>query len=154
MPGNVTTDLWRCPECGARFTTRNQPHSCGRFELDDLFRRSQPQVRELYEAFARAVRACGPVTVIPQKTRIAFQVRMRFAALMPRRSWLMGHLVLAERHPASCFERVDSYSPRAHAHVFRLRSPRDLTAELRRWITAAYDVGRQQHLKRPPPRRR
>ena len=43
----------------------------------------------------------GPVTVLPEKTRIAFQTRMSFAQITPRMKWLDGHVVLAHRleHP-------------------------------------------------------
>ena len=80
--------LWRCPRCGERFTTRNQWHACGSFDIEALFVRSQPIVRRLYDRFLKLVRESGPVTVIPQKTRIALQVRMRFAALMPQKDVL------------------------------------------------------------------
>jgi hypothetical protein len=147
-------DLWTCRRCGARFTTRNQRHSCGRFSLDALFARSQPQVRALYERFARLVAACGPVVVIPQKTRVAFQVRMRFAAVTPQGGALRGHLVLAERRPSACFQRIDSLGPRSHVHVFRIESPAAFTAEFARLVRAAYAVGRQEHLRRPGGRPR
>ena len=29
--------LWRCPECGHTFVTRNLWHSCGRYTLDPHF---------------------------------------------------------------------------------------------------------------------
>jgi hypothetical protein len=48
-------------------------HSCGKFSLDDLFARSQPHVRRIFDKFAKMVRACGPVHMIPQKTRVVFQ---------------------------------------------------------------------------------
>lgn len=68
---NSRPALWRCPKCGERFTTRNQWYACGSFDLDTLFARSQPVVRRLYERFLEIVHESGPVTVIPQKTRIA-----------------------------------------------------------------------------------
>jgi hypothetical protein len=142
----VRPELWRCPRCGERFTTRNSWHSCGSFDLEARFARSQPIVRELFDRFLEAARACGPVTVIPQKTRIALQVRMRFAALMPRKDTLRGHLVLPRRVASGRFERIDSLSPRNHVHVFRLRAPDDLDASFRRLIAEAYRVGRQEHL--------
>jgi hypothetical protein len=138
--------LWACPSCGARFTTRNSPHSCGTYDLDALFARSRPFVRRLYDRFLAIVRESGPVTVIPQKTRIALQVRMRFAALMPRKEDLKGHLVLARRHPSDRFERIDTYSPCSHVHVFRLRSADELDTGFRALIGEAYRVGRQEHL--------
>jgi hypothetical protein len=141
------TPLWPCPRCGERFTTRNQWHACGSFDLERLFAGTQPEVRRLYERFLEAVEKHGPVTVIPQKTRIALQVRMRFAALMPQKSALKGHLVLASRRSSPRFEKVETYSPRNHVHVFRLRSVTDLDSDFRQLIGEAYSVGRQDHLR-------
>jgi Domain of unknown function (DUF5655) len=146
--GNGVTPLWRCPKCDARFTTRNQQHSCGQFHLAELFAHSTPRVRRLYAGFVRLVRSQGRVIVIPQKTRVAFQVRMRFAAVTPLRSCLRGHLVLGARHEGPCFLRVESLSPRNLVHHFRLESEEQLTPELARWVREAYKVGRQEHLRR------
>jgi hypothetical protein len=142
--------LWLCPLCGEQFTTRNQRHSCGSFNLDDLFAGTDLKVRRLYEKFREIVEDCGPVRVIPQKSRIAFQVRMRFAALMPQKNSLRGHLVLAERHDSPLFEKVETYSPRNHVHVFRLDSEKQLGKDFRRWVRQSYRVGCQEHLDRKP----
>ena len=104
-------------------------------------------MRRLYDRFLEIVGESGPVTVIPQKTRIALQVRMRFAALMPQREALKGHLVLARRCPSERFEKIETYSPRNHLHVFRLRSEDDLDGHFRRFVGEAYKVGRQEHLE-------
>ena len=45
--------LWKCPKCGAKFKT--------------------------FQKFKRMEESCGPATMIPQKTRVVFMVRMRFA---------------------------------------------------------------------------
>jgi hypothetical protein len=134
--------LWRCPKCGQRFTTRNQWHACGSFELEALFTRSEPTVRRLYDRFLGIVRRCGPVTVIPQKSRIALQARIRFAALTPQKSALKGHLVLPQRRPSNRFTKIETYSPRSHAHVFRVRSAEELDKEFRDLIREAYLAGR------------
>ena len=82
----------------------------GSFRIDALFSRSEPQVRVLYDRFVALVKAVGPVRVIPQKSRIAFQVRMRFAAVTPQKTALKGHLVLAEEvvgfHPPGLYVEV------------------------------------------------
>jgi hypothetical protein len=157
MTASPEKALWRCPACGERFTTRNQRHSCGRFDLDELFAGKAPHVRALYRKFVETVECCGPVTVIPQKSRVAFQVRMRFAALTPRKNCLRGHLVLAERRESPCFVRVESLSPRSHLHLFRLEAERDFTREFQKRVKEAYRVGEQRHLVRrakgsSPPR--
>jgi hypothetical protein len=129
QPVNQKKALWKCPMCGEQFTTRNQWHACGTFDLDALFAGSEPIVRRLFERFLKVAKSSGPVKVIPQKTRIALQVRMRFAALMPQKAALKGHLVLARRSPSARFEKVGTYSPRNHVHVFRLKSEAEFDAE-------------------------
>jgi uncharacterized protein DUF5655 len=141
--------LWRCAACGRGFANRNQSHACGpRYTLAHHFRGKRSAVRGIYRAFVAAVRANGPVRVLPEKTRIAFQVRMSFAQVTPRREWLDGHLVLARRVPHPRFRLVQTFSPRNHLHAFRLSSPTDVDAEFRGWLAEAYRVGRQEHLQR------
>jgi hypothetical protein len=106
-------------------------------------------VREIFRAVRRAVRECGPVKVLPEKTRIAFQVRMSFAQVTPRKRWLDGHVVLARRLAHARFRRIDTISPRNHVHHFRLASPSEVDAEFRAWLREAYAVGAQEHLGRP-----
>src|SRR5580692_8618483 len=86
--------LWKCATCGRRFANKNQSHFCSNVSLESHFKGKPPETRRLFEAFLKAVRVHGPVKVLPEKTRIALQVRMSFAALMPRRGYLRGHLVL------------------------------------------------------------
>ncbi len=97
--------------------------------------------------FVAQARQCGPVTILPGKTRIAFQVRMSFAALRVQRTRIVGHLVLAHRHERPCFVRIDSLSRHNHVHHFCLEKPEDLAEELCGFIKEAYQVGEQKHLK-------
>ena len=144
--------LWRCAKCRRVFANRNQSHACGRYTLAHHFRGKPPAVRALFRQVAAAIRAIGPVRVLPEKTRIAFQVRMSFAQVTPRREWLDGHVVLARRLAHPRFRQVQTISPRNHVHVFRLSSPGDLDADFRAWLAEAYQVGEQRHLTRHQPR--
>ena len=91
-------------------------------------------------------RECGEVTVLPEKTRIALAARMSFAAVVLRRRWLDGHVVLARRREDGRFRKIESFSPRNHVHQFRLWSPGEVDETVRSWLEEAYDVGRQRHL--------
>ena len=148
-----TAPLWRCPECGRRFANRRQVHSCGRYTLASHFRGKPAAIRRLYEAMRDAVRRCGPVIVLPEKTRIAFQVRMSFAQVTPRSAWLDGHVVLARRLEHPRFRRIDTISKQNHVHHFRLFTVADVDAVVAEWLREAYAVGQQRHLgdgrKRP-----
>ncbi len=140
--------LWRCTKCGRRFANKNQTHFCSDVQLESHFEGKPPETRRLYEAFLGAVRSHGPVVVLPEKTRIAFQVRMSFAALMPRRGYLRGHLVLAQRRESPCFCKIETISTRNHVHAFELRDAVQLQGDLGEYVGEAYRVGCQEHLRR------
>src|SRR3954464_10178766 len=118
--------LWRCKKCRRYFANRNQSHACGRHDLAHHFKGKRPEIRALFKKVVAAVRAVGPVRVLPEKTRVAFQVRMSFAQITPRTNWLDGHVVLARRLEHPRFRSIQTISPRNHVHTFRLNSAKDI----------------------------
>ncbi|MCI0687665.1 MAG: DUF5655 domain-containing protein [Sporichthyaceae bacterium] len=145
MPG--AGPLWRCPRCGRTFASRDQTHTCAVLgELDRHFTRSEPVVREIFDRIVAAVERLGPVEVLAEKTRIALHVRMSFAAFVPRRRWLDGHVVLAERLDSPRFTRIETYSARNILHAFRLSRSDEVDAEVLDWLARSYQVGQQRHL--------
>jgi len=134
--------MWTCPRCGRTFANTNQTHTCAPLgSLDDHFARSEPHVRAIFDALRAAVE---PVDVLPERSRIAFHIRMSFAAFVPRREWLDGHLVLARTASHAAFTKVEVYSPRNVLHAFRLHEPPDdAFLEL---LGEARAVGEQRHL--------
>ncbi len=143
--------MWRCPECGRSFANPNQTHTCAALKtLESHFVDRDPRVRATYDAIVEALKSIGPVTVLPEKTRIALQVRMSFAALIPRKRWLDGHLVLARRIGSPRFRRIETFSPRNILHGFRLESPDEVDPEFISWLEEAYRVGEQRHLQTRP----
>ena len=138
--------LWRCGACGRAFANPNQSHACGTTRLEAHFEGRSPRVRTIFDDFRAMLESFGPVTVLPEKTRIAFQVRMSFAQLTVRRDWVLGHFVLARRAESPLFTKVESFSPRNHLHAFRLDAPGEVEA-LRDFAREAYAVGCQEHLR-------
>ena len=139
--------LWVCPRCTRAFANRNQTHTCRPLrDLDEHFSGTELPVRQAFDAVLAEVRRHGPVTVLPQSTRIALQVRMSFAAFVARRHRLDGHVVLARRLHHPRFVRVEEYSPHNVLHAFRLLGPQDVDADVRSWLAEAYLVGCQEHL--------
>ena len=146
MAERVERLLWHCPACGRGFANSNQQHACGRYSLDRHFEGREPKVRAIYDTFLAMLERFGPVTVLPEKTRIAFQTRMSFAQLTVRRHWVLGHLVLARRVGDPLFTRVETFSPRNHLHAFRLDDPAEVE-RLADYAREACAVGRQEHLR-------
>jgi hypothetical protein len=141
------TPLWRCPACGRCFANLHQSHTCGLHDLDHHFARKPPAVRALFDRLLAEAERLGPVIVLPEKTRIAFQVRMSFLAVMPRRDGLRGHFVLAHRLESPRWLKIETISPRNHVHVFSLTGPEQIDAEFRERLAEAYAVGAQEHLE-------
>lgn len=140
--------MWRCPQCGRRFANRNQSHSCGsRRALASHFKGKSADVRTIFAELVRIARKNGPVTVLAEKTRIAFHARMSFAAFVIRKNWIDGHVVLARRLENARFRRIETYSPRNHLHAFRLETIPEVDSDVAAWLAEAYQVGQQHHLR-------
>ena len=138
--------LWICPACGRTFANVNQTHTCATLgDVEDHFARSDPVVRATFDQVLAVLADVGPLAVLPEKSRIALHVRMSFAAFMPRRHWLDGHLVLARHATHPAFRKIEMYSPRNVLHTLRLIHP-DEVAGLSALLSEAYRVGAQQHL--------
>ena len=109
--------LWTCPDCGRAFARRNQTHTCRPLvALETHFAGRPARVREIFDRVVAIASRSGPVTVLPEQTRIALATRMSFCALMPRQAWLDGHVVLARRLEAPRFRRIETFGPRNHLH--------------------------------------
>jgi hypothetical protein len=147
MSKRIEQPLWQCPKCERWFANRNQSHFCGRYDLETHFNGKPAEIRAIFEAVLKTIQGFGPVIVNPEKTRIAFQVRMSFAQLTPRSQWVDGHVVLARKVNHARFRRVDTISPRNQVHHFRLHAASDVDEEVKSWLAEAYMVGEQRHLQ-------
>jgi uncharacterized protein DUF5655 len=146
--------MWRCPSCGQTFVTRNMPHSCDVRDLDEHFAGVDPALRELFDALVSVVRRNGPVTVNATRSRIALQVKMRFAGIdRPRRDHLIANFVLTRPVCSERLSRVDHVPPYYYVHRLPIRRAEDIDDELAGWLAEAYEVGARRHVTDPGWRR-
>jgi hypothetical protein len=140
--------MWTCPRCGRSFANRNQSHACAPLDagLERHLEGKDPEVVAIFRRLVELAERNGPVTVLPEKTRIAFQVRMSFAAFELRRRWVDGHVVLARRLEHPRFRRVETFSPHYHLHQFRLQHLDEVDEAVAAFLAEAYRVGEQRHL--------
>ena len=132
--------MWTCPDCGRAFANRNQTHTCAPLRsLDDHLEGKPPEIASIVHRAIAAAQECGEVTVLPERTRIALAARMSFAALMPRRRWVDGHVVLGRRLEDPRFTPIETFSPGNHLHAFRLSSPEEVDVGFREWMREAYE---------------
>ena len=141
---------WTCPRCGHGFVTANTWHSCTNLTLDEVFARSTPNVRACFDRWAAMAGSCGPLTVIPQKTRIVFMDRVRFAGARVLSDRLRVTFSLTRAVDRAPF-RITRYGPRWVAHTFDVRDPGELDdPDLKALVCEGYrDLG--QGARRPRP---
>lgn len=145
--GATLRPLWQCPKCGHRFVTAHMWHSCRVVDLDEHFRGKRASIRALFDAWREYVEQFGEFTVLPQKTRICFQTRVRFAGAIIRRDWVQCTFWLKRRHkkPPAMFEPVEFIPPRYFVYRFRLTEVRQLrTRGLRGLMRESYELGWQR----------
>jgi hypothetical protein len=146
--------LWTCPSCKRKFVTRNLWHSCVRRSESDFLKGKSPHAVALYRKFKALVKSCGPILVVPVKTRIAFMVRVRFCGVWRMDvNGIVASFWITRRLRSRRFLRVECYGPESYGYYMRIRSPRELDSELLRWLKEAYRVGKQEHLQERAARR-
>lgn len=144
MPStDATTPLWTCPRCGHRFVTRNARHSCSQHELDGHFKGKPARVRTLFNAWLDFVNQFGEVTVIPQKTRIHFQARARFAGAVIGEDWVECWLWLKRSVRDARFQRVEKANGH-YIYYFRLTDETQLDAKMKEYVREAFQAGRRE----------
>lgn len=132
--------MWTCPDCGRQFHTPNGWHSCIPRAAVDLHLAGKPQgVVDAYHRFEAMVRALGPVSIEPLKSRIGFKARSTFAGATFTKSALRAGFVLARRLDDPRL-RVESYGGR-HVHILEVTDPAELADELGDWLAEAYELG-------------
>ncbi len=132
--------LWRCPKCGHRFTTRNLSHSCGNYRLTDHFRGRPRWLRQAFNRLVESARACGPVTVYAQKTRIVIQTRVRFAGAIVHPDWLEATMWLRRTAEHACLYRTESFGRLGYGLHFRIGKASDVDDALASLMREAYST--------------
>jgi len=110
------------------------------FTVASHFGKSGDAVRATYDALLAASRSLGPVREDPKKTSIHLVRTTAFAGVATRKDALILTLKAERRLESKRIHRAEQASAnRWHVQV-RLTSPSDVDAELRMWITQAYEI--------------
>ena len=121
-------------------------HSCARHREEEHLAGKSEHVVWLYRRLIQMMKECGPVRIVPSKTGIAFQARMRFGGVRVLRDRLCVGFVLTRRVVNPRVTGVTAFAPQSFGHHVDVRSIEDLDAELHAWLREAYRRGRQEHL--------
>jgi len=130
---------WTCPDCRRQFHRARQSHECApALTLDEYFATGPARERPIFEAVMAALDDVGPVHVEPVSVGIFLKRASSFAELRPKQQWVALSLALRRvvSHPTMT-RRVQSWGGRQY-HVFNLRGPEDVDADIRAWLVEAY----------------
>ena len=96
-------------------------------------------MRTLFDAYVAFVEGHGgPVKVIPQRTRIALQSRIRFGSVVVRREWLDVALWLKQRVEHPRLRKVDDLGKAGLLLLVQAHRSGQLDDALGALISAAY----------------
>ena len=139
-----TSDLWTCPVCGKRFVTRNMSHSCGPHTVDQFMEGKGPQAWAFWHRLQEVVAACGPCSIVANKTRLEFMVRVRFAGMdAVSERGMSFSFWLKERIDSPRMRKVVLYGRNNWVHHLRVASLDELDEEVQGWLCRSYQVGCQ-----------
>lgn len=118
--------------------TRNLWHSCGRYRLADHFAGKPASLRATFRRWVAVARACGPVTVYAQQTRIVLQSRVRFAGAVVRQGSLDATLWLRRQVGHPLLSRLEDFGRLGYGAHFRLTTPDDIDGALVALVREAF----------------
>lgn len=145
MGDREQSELWACPQCGKQFVTANTFHSCGNHSIEEFMAGKSEVAWAYWDRLNQMVGTCGPYTVVANKTRLVFMVRVRFAGItaVSDRGMSMSFW-LKEQIASPRFRRVDHYTKSDFGHHLRVASLAELDDELQEWLCRSYEVGCQR----------
>lgn len=73
--------MWQCPKCEREFTRKNQRHSCGTGNRDDVVRDRPQSVVEVYRAIEKFVNELGKVETVARDRYVLFRSTRIFVDL-------------------------------------------------------------------------
>ena len=108
--------------------------------VEQHFAGKAPHVRTIYDALLRAARAFGPFEEEPKKTSIHLARKSAFAGVATRKDAVILTIKSAGDIDDPRVTRHERASAnRWHLEV-RLNGPRDVDAQLKEWLKAAYEL--------------
>jgi hypothetical protein len=108
--------------------------------VDEHFAGKADGIRDLYDRLVAVAEKIGPVEQDPKKTSIHLNRKTAFAGVAVRKEHIV--LTIKSDRPINSpriFRSQQTSASRYH-HEVKLASAKDLDAELRGWLKAAYDL--------------
>jgi hypothetical protein len=110
------------------------------YTVDAHFAGKDAVVRETYDRLLAAVRQFGPVAEDPKKTSIHLNRKTALAGVAVRKRYLILTIKADCPFDGARVLKSEQTSANRFHHEVKLSSPGEIDDELRRWLTAAYEL--------------
>jgi Domain of unknown function (DUF5655) len=107
--------------------------------LEEYFSTGPPHERPVFEAVHAYLRTLGPLHVEPVAVGIFIKKSGSFIELRPMTRWVAMWFALPRRVQHPLIARKPYVAGRRIWHVVNLRTPDDLTDEVRGWLAESYE---------------
>ena len=108
--------------------------------IEQHFEGKAPHVRKIYDALLRASRSLGAFEEEPKKTSIHLARKVAFAGVATRKDAIILTLKAAgDIDDARVIKHQHTSANRWHLDI-RLRQPKDVDGQLKRWLEDAYEL--------------
>ena len=137
--------MWTCPECNRQFKSRNQPHSCGNFNIEKVFKKYSSTIFQLFYQIHNEVISFGKMNVNPVKNGVMYSVNSTFLALKPHKNYLAVEFVSDQKHDEFPVEKCVRIAKSKYANILQIDSPSAIDNQLVRWLHEAYIINLSQN---------
>lgn len=134
--------FWTCPKCKKRFKHSNQAHSCARVEIDEHFKNRAPHVRATFDKLMAELQKFGRVTINSVKNSIQVKAATTFLSIRPKKDYLAIEFLLSTEVDEFPVYKTFRVSKNRVAHSAVLERPREVNAQLMRWLRCSYKLVR------------
>jgi hypothetical protein len=110
------------------------------FTVDHHFAGKAAVVQEVYDRLMAALRRIGPVREEPKKTSIHLVRSSALAGVDVRKDYLVLNIKTDYRIDSPRVTKREQLSAQRFHHRVKLSSPREVDAELQRWLKDAYEL--------------
>jgi predicted transport protein len=109
--------------------------------IDALYAGPRAGLRPIYEELVKLARKLGKdVVITPCKTYVGFRRKRQFALVKPTtRTRVDLGFTLTDVKPQGRLEAAGSTGSERITHIIKIASPKEIDAEVKRWLREAYD---------------
>lgn len=133
---------WTCYKCNKTFAKDNQSHICEVIEIDSLFEKKAPKVKETYEKLLSSLEGIGNFSITATRKTITLYTEGSrvFFMIQPKRQWIDIWFLLDKEMQEFPIFKVVQPSKHRFAHFIRLESVEDAEMLPLRLIQQSYQL--------------